>query len=92
MQRLKEPGSSFHPLAPFIAEALGATRMKYYNNFDWKKALQRDVCMIGKARELLREISREKDMKTEQTEGEAREVKRERSIEGGRGKGRKKAK
>lgn len=49
--------------------------MKYYDNSDWKKALQREslyVCMIGKARELLREISREKGMKTEQTEGEAK--------------------
>ncbi len=66
--------------------------MKYCDNFDWKRALRMEslyVCMIGKARVLLREISRKKGMKTEQREGEAKRGEKREEYRG-RGKGRKK--
>lgn len=50
-------------MASFIPEALGATRMKYYGKSDGRKGLQREslyVCMIVKARELLKEIVTQK--------------------------------
>lgn len=72
-------------MTPFIAEALGAAWMKYYDNFDRRKVLQRKslyVCMIGEARGIWRETSRQKVSRESRRRERQGEVKRERSIEG----------